>query len=140
MNPHKPHALKLLQGTDRPSRTNLNEPKPQVGAPDMPRSLTPAAKLYWKQIMPHLLSMGVVSVADGAAMIALTECYSELVTARLALSANADPEIGFKLARQIDATDRRLKNWLNEFGLTPASRHRVSGGSLEKDVNPFADF
>jgi P27 family predicted phage terminase small subunit len=139
MNPHKPHVLKLLQGTDRPSRTNANEPKPEVAAPPMPQALTRAAKAYWRLIMPHLLTMGVVTVADGAAMVALCECYAELVTARETLRTSGDVELGFKLARQIDATDRRLKNWLNEFGLTPASRHRVSGSPV-KDANPFDAF
>src|SRR3712207_9351656 len=32
--------------------------------------------------------------------------------------------------------DRRLKSWLNEFGLTPASRSRVSA-STEPDSNPL---
>lgn len=157
-NVFKPIPLKVIEGTVRKDRLNENEPKLPVIAPPMPRHLTHYAKAFWKQIVPVLLTMGVLTEADSSALEAMCETVSEIRTARETLKRRSNElppgssltsyEIPsrdgtmfreYPEARQIADADRRLKSWLNEFGLTPAARHRVSA-SLKPQDNPFADF
>jgi P27 family predicted phage terminase small subunit len=91
---------------------------------------------------------GVLTVADGLALEALCETYADLVEAREALkergattyqSANGLIRPYPQVAHAADA-DRRLKTWLNEFGMTPAARAKVSAAADEGDENRFASL
>jgi P27 family predicted phage terminase small subunit len=143
--PSKPTHLKKLGGTLQPSRTNPNEPIPDVALGLPPDWLTPTAKEYWEEIGGLLLQMKVISYGDTAAMALLCDVLAQWVSVRVTLTKRgrvyelltpggkvyrARPEV----AMEADLW-RRAKAMLTEFGLTPASRSKVSamGGTEEKD-------
>jgi P27 family predicted phage terminase small subunit len=76
--PRKPTHLKLVKGTQKPSRVNHREPKPDPGAPRMPAHLRPYAREKWRELVPMLLKMGVISKADGGALTQLCQAYADL--------------------------------------------------------------
>lgn len=147
VRPTKPTALKVLQGTQRPGRVNRSEPKPLA----MPLSrrpptwLSPRGKTAWREIVPVLRRMGVVTVADPLALSMLADAVGEYREARTVVieeGATYWTEGQSRMLRPRPevaiASDawRRSKQLLTEFGLTPASRGRVSG-SPEKDEDPL---
>jgi P27 family predicted phage terminase small subunit len=136
-NPRKPTALKVLHGTNRKDRANPKEPRP-VSLPagsTPPDWLSDRGKEAWGDILPILRDLGVMTVADPVALGMLCDALVEYQEARAVVREHgatywtrgksemlrARPEV------QI-ASDawRRAKLMLSEFGLTPASRARVS--------------
>jgi P27 family predicted phage terminase small subunit len=136
--------LKLVTNTLRKERANPNEPQPPAIA-DLtpPDCLSPAAVGVWRDVAPKLLRMGVLSDADMLAAAQLCETVAEVNAYRATLEAEgrtyqtngasgpmvrARPEIGL-----LADASRRLAAWLSAFGMTPASRARVSVVSGQPD-------
>lgn len=141
----KPTHLKKLGGTLQPSRTNTLEPVPDIALGLPPDWLSPTAKEYWQEIGGLLLQMKLISYGDTAAMTLLCDVLAQWLSVRATLNKRgrvyelltasgkvyrARPEV----VMEADLW-RRAKTMLTEFGLTPASRSRVSalGGTEEKD-------
>jgi P27 family predicted phage terminase small subunit len=147
-NPRKPTVLKLVEGTYRPDRANSAEPALHVAAPKPPKHLSARARKAWPAVASLLEGMRVLTAAGAFALEALCECYVELVEARETLRANggATYVTGGGMLRPHPAAahaadaDRRLRSWLNEFGLTPAARSKVSANADQGETNPFADL
>ncbi|MDO7851387.1 phage terminase small subunit P27 family [Hymenobacter convexus] len=143
--PRKPTHLKKLAGTLQPSRTNPLEPVPAVALGQPPEWLSATAKEYWDEIGGILLQMNLVSYGDTAAMTLLCDVLAQWVSVRVTIAKKgrvyellsdggkvfrARPEV----AMEADLW-RRASRMLVEFGLTPASRSKVSalGDKEEKD-------
>ena len=163
--PPKPTHLKLVTGTAQKCRTNKREPKPERSIPSPPAHLTDKAKTTWGAVSVLLDKMGVLTEADGLAMVGLCEAYADLLAARESLSRplTMESEGGSMIFAEggeryywtmgkggpmrrarpevadIADADRRFAAWLAKFGLTPADRTRVAG-QLPGDSNPFADL
>lgn len=149
-NPPTPRALKVLRGTDRKDRTNPNEPRPDTLSADAKPpewlGLNEMAQTAWGDLLPVLRRMGVLTVADPIALAMLCDALAEYVAARTVVDAEGRtywtrgkvemqrtrPEV----AIAADAW-RRAKVMLGEFGLTPATRGRVSGSPVAAD-DPLA--
>lgn len=135
----------------QPSRTNKNEPTPDVYLPTPPEWLSELAKQYWGEIGAVLLAMKLTTVADGPALQLLTEALAEWADARRAVHLagltyetttmtgdvmrRPNPEV----AIASDAWRRALK-MLTEFGLTPASRSKVSALGENDGKDPFEEM
>jgi len=149
--PPKPTVQKELGGTLQPSRANPNEPKPEVYLPTPPDWLSERAMRYWHEIGAVLLSMKVATAADGPAMQLLTETLAEWAEARQAVHLQGlvyetttmtgdtmrrpNPEV----AQAADAMRRALA-MLTQFGLTPASRSKVSALGDNDGKDPFEEM
>jgi P27 family predicted phage terminase small subunit len=142
----KPTALKKLMGN--PGKRKLNEKEPVVpkGIPEMPRFLNTEGRAEWRRIVPILLDMGVLTVADGKALAAYCSAYAQLAKAEAAIekyglicATAVDPDTGVvelkinPAVRIKSDAMRHLKSFLIEFGLTPAARSR-----LKINTNPDA--
>ncbi len=146
--PPKPTALKQLGNTLQPSRTNAHEPVPDVCLPEMPDWISDKAAQYWNTIGPLLLNMRVVTAGDGTALSLLVETLAEWQEARQQVHENGltyatTTESGSEIHRPYpqvaiasDAMKRALR-MMTEFGLTPASRSKVSALGGEKDSDPL---
>lgn len=129
----------------QPSRTNPLEPVPEVALGYPPVWLSATAKEYWAEIGGLLLQMKLVSYGDSAALMLLVDVLAEWCAVRKILikkgrTYKSTTEFGFVLkARPEVALEsdlwRRAHRMLVEFGLTPASRSKVSalGAAEEKD-------
>jgi P27 family predicted phage terminase small subunit len=105
----------------------------------MPRHLDREARREWKRLVPILLSMRVLTISDGLELGNLCQAYSVLVQAHKAMEqagkgggsgllmktpsgyVQQSPLIGI-INGQVDIINRISR----EFGLTPASRTRLS--------------
>lgn len=150
----KPTALKLLEGNPGKQRLNLSEPMPNVPdtVPKPPKRLLPEAKKEWKRLAPAMVALGLLTEVDTTAFAELCQNYAYYLAADaeiLSLGAKGPIEMqttpsGYiqqhpllSLRKQYYETWRR---GLADFGLTPASRARISlgdgnsSGSI-KDIN-----
>jgi len=145
-------SLKIVQGTHRPTRDNKQAPTVASEIPEMPKGLSTRAKNYWKDLTELLHSMGVITLADQAALEMLCETYSEwkslcsdIRTVRKGKSTYTTvTEEGSEMIRPLpefsqraDAA-RRFQSVLSEFGLTPAARNKVKAiGSKDSGSDPW---
>lgn len=146
--PRKPTSQKALGGTLQPSRINKNEPTPEVYLPVPPAWLSERAKQYWGEIGNVLLAMKLTTVADGPALQLLTDALAEWAEARQfvqreGMTYSTFTENGNEMHRPYPqvaiAADawRRAQRMLVEFGLTPASRSKVSALGGDGDLDPL---
>ena len=141
-----PTALKLITG--RKGRgINKFEPQPVKRMPDPPVTLSLRAKSKWNEIAPMLMRMGVLTEADGLGLAVLCEAYSDYTEARATLKSEgwyyqtenaaggimwrAHPAVGV-----IQDSDRRIRAWLTEHGMTSASRARLKVEPNQRDEDP----
>lgn len=120
MNPPKPSALKVLNGSaaHNPGRVNRLEPKPAPGVTDPPAWLprTGPARAAWDRNLPVLLRMRVLTEADAEALALGCVALAEY------LAAKRRGEKGWR--RAADAW-KRYQSTLRDFGMTPSARTRV---------------
>jgi len=147
-----PTALKLIAGTDRPSRRNVREPTPAlVERRRPPAHLTPEAAAAWRRMLPLLAGMGVLSVADMVLFERLCATAGDLTRLDAALAALGSPVYESKgtdgqfmrrahpeVAMRSDA-ERRFMAQLAHFGMSPATRGKVSAAPVNK-ADPAARF
>ena len=124
--PPKPTALKLLAGN--PGRRPLNdrEPQPPRGRPKCPRWLSKDARTVWKDLVPLLDNMGVLTLVDRNALVRYCWMFGEWLKYAQELQTDGHikpdaltPGPRYRLVLQLD---ERLGKLEREFGLTPAAR------------------
>jgi P27 family predicted phage terminase small subunit len=146
----KPTALKRLQGNPGKRKLNDAEPTPPTGAPTMPDWLDKEAKCEWVRIVPILEEMGLLSRADEKALAAYCSSFAQWVAADKMivkhgplvverLSTGSRLKINPAVRVKSDAL-KLMKSFLIEFGLTPASRSRLSVSKGEEASDPFEEF
>lgn len=145
--PRKPTKLKLIQGTAQPCRLNPNEPQPDVDIPDIPHHLSKPARDEWRRITPLLKDMGLISHMDMAELVMYCGAWGDYVQAENMIRRNGkvlktDKGIQFVSPWVKISKESKLMahKFLVEFGLTPASRTRVSGKKKEAEKKKRLDF
>lgn len=143
-----PTHLKIVKGTDRKDRENKDEPMPNRKIPDPPGHLNDIAKEEHKRMSGVLYNLGLLTEIDGTALAAYCEAYSvwvEACTVRNELGADWMTETtmnGNTIQRPIvgiiNQARKAMKDFLVEFGMTPASRSKVSAKKSEDKKNPFS--
>ena len=127
-NPRKPTRLKVLQGTDRPDRTNPNEPtyEPTSGleAPDWLNGVE--AIRVWDELIALLEGSRVMTSADRLALATLCNMQADVIDAWKGRS------------KPTAAETTQLRLYYETFGLTPASRSKVSKAGDKDSGNKYA--
>ena len=148
--PAKPTSLKVLHGTDRPDRVNKDEPKPPSDGVKPPAWVKGKARTNWKKVSPILQQMGVLTVADETALGLLVDALAEYVEAQDTLRSEGRTyktytEAGSpmwrprpEVAMAQDAW-RRVNAMLGQFGMTPASRTKLSSGNSKDETDSILD-
>ena len=146
-NQRKPTALKILQGTFRPDRAPKNEPKPEPKIPPCPAHLDAIARHEWHVLSQLLHPLGLLTLLDRGALEMYCDSYSRWVRATAAVRESGEvvtlkgstgqtrifPNPWRRIA---DTAFEQMNRMLSEFGLTPASRSRIS---VKKLVEPADD-
>lgn len=143
-----PDALKVLRGTDQPSR--MNPDKPQAGTDDlqfMPDELSENAKKHWAKMRPQLVESGVINNLDRGALMILCETWANFLEATAAVRRVGIMVVGPKgqpmrnpYLKVVNDTTLQLTRLFSEFGMTPSSRQRVvSTGRQPKRGGAFDD-
>lgn len=156
----KPAALLLLngrkEGQDSAGRPVAKAPLFKRLAPIPPTWLSREAKAEWKRVVPGLTRLDLVKPEDRATLAAYCEVWSRWVAATRDVAANGlvvrntsvkkdgtestwftkNPAVA--IAEQAET---RLRQYANDFGLTPAGERNVSkrdDDRGEHEENPFA--
>ncbi|TQT50527.1 P27 family phage terminase small subunit [Xanthomonas perforans] len=122
-------ALKVIAGTARPDREVPDVPEFDLidDFPDAPQHLNADGAAMWRDLGPQLVAAKVLRVVDLYALQQL--CYA---WQRMVMKQKAGMDI-------TAAEDTAFKALMSEFGMTPASRRKVSsGGDSKKPGNKFA--
>jgi len=152
MNPPKPTSLKVVQGTFRRDRSEANEPLLPVCRPAPADYLDDEARIFHGDLVDVLEVMQVVTLADHAALSAISDAWSELAAYRAEIQRHGltiegvDNQGNKKLkanpavAMRADAW-RRLMSGLQQFGLTPSSRTKIASiKKMEQKSDPWSDL
>lgn len=143
----KPTALKILAGNPGKRPLNRNEPHP-TGTPTCPKHLDKAAKIEWRRISRELTSLGLLTNVDRTALAAYCAAYSRWANAEEQLQKFGhvikSPKSGLPIPNPYLSVSNRaldhMRKFGTEFGLTPASRCKLSISSPAKTEDPFETF
>jgi P27 family predicted phage terminase small subunit len=137
--PRKPTQIKKNQGTlkkcrvtEEPKYANLNK------MPSPPKKLNEYGMIIWN-LGNALIESGVLTIVDLDNYIDFCFTYQRYRTLRehieLDLLNNIENEHGGRSATalQMSADEKRVKDYMNEYGLTPASRTRLGVGKKKED-------
>lgn len=138
----KPTALKKAQGNPGKRPLNELEPTPEIVSSGVPGYLSKPAQRWWEMLAPMLLRLKVLTEVDQLGLALLCEQAAQAdeatrmirksgIMVKKQLYDRAGKKIGtvpvinpaFKI--QVEAT-KQLKGFLTEFGITPASRSKVT--------------
>jgi P27 family predicted phage terminase small subunit len=146
--PPTPTEILKLRGSWRAkAREKQGQPQPKAGTPSMPRWLSKEAKAEWRHLLPQLRALGMLYAIDRSALAAYCQAHAELVWATEVLEREGriiDAPVFNKPGELTGHTKRlhpavklqrdafaRVKAFLGEFGLTPATRARLSVAAPE---------
>ena len=130
----KPRSLHVVEGTFKASRHGGEDVQAPAGCPGIPVGLSGAALEEWQQLTALLQQQGTLSLVDGAmleshcrlsALVSRIEGEVALLPALTFTKDNGEPA-AHPLVSQLRAGRQALRTSLQEFGLTPASRTRVT--------------
>jgi P27 family predicted phage terminase small subunit len=158
--PPQPAKLLLLngrgEGKDSAGRPVPPPPAFKRLAPSPPTWMSREAKAEWKRIVPGLTRLDLVKPEDRAALTAYCELWSRWVTATRDIAVNGQVVRNTSVKKDgtesvwwtknpsvavAEQAETRLRQYANDFGLTPAGERNVSkrdDDRGEHEANPFA--
>lgn len=139
-----PDEMKVIRGTFRKDRANPDAPTVPTGIPEAPAWLSERATELFAHLCAVLDGLNIASPADAAmlAMLASRLEEIEILTATIEDQGRTyQGESGLWKARpevaQRNEAMRHAHSLLSEFGLSPATRNKVTAGR-PAEQNPFA--
>jgi len=140
----KPTKLKKLEGDIHKERFNPNEPEPDVCIPDIPDWMSAEAKREFMRIAPELKALGILSKIDRAALVGYCQAWARFKDAEVLIQKSGyiittekGNEIQHPAVGIANKAMDEMRKFLVEFGMSPASRPKVSAKPKEKKVNPM---
>ncbi len=148
--PKTPSHLRLVRGNPSKRPINKDEPKPPKGVPPTPKHFDKQGKYWFKRLGDQLAGIGVLTELDGKALEMLVDAYVDYRLIKETLEregatkaittttgdVRVKPSDFFGESRE---ARKEVRGWLQEFGMTPASRSKVSVRKSEDD-DPLAEF
>lgn len=139
-----PTSILNLRGSWR-GKARKGEPRPEEGSPDTPKHLTKVQKQVWTKLCDMLDAMGLLTTADGWQLeryavylvrwrlieSASLKFATDENTLSAALLKDESRTIVRNLWRESHLLDAALKQIESQFGLSPASRTRISAKDEE---------
>lgn len=140
----QPTNLRVLNGNPSKRPLPQNEPKPKPIAPKCPQWLDKDAKTEWKRVATELEKLGLLTQIDRTAMAAYCQSYSRWKEAEMALSKHGTvfktPNGYIQQLPQVAIANKyakMMKEFSQEFGLTPASRTRIEVKPVGEEEDPM---
>jgi len=147
--PRKPTAIKKLQGTLQPCRTNENEPVPDVFLAQIepPKHLNETARDMWEFAVSQA-PKEMLSSLDFSVLAAWAETQGKIIELEKEIQRDGmlifDEKKGHNIINPAVELQNALKNimlrQLSELGFTPASRSKVSLKKKEDPKNGFVEL
>ena len=129
----KPTRIKLLTGNPGKRPLNHDEPKPEIAVPDCPVELGLVARKEWERMIGELSQLRILTNLDRAALAAYCGAYAMWAEATEAIQkygSMVKSPSGYPVQSPYVAIANRqteiMMRIASEFGLTPASRSRIS--------------
>jgi len=121
--------LKVLAGTIKPCRDRENPPQFELieNFPEPPAHFGEDAKEMWGNLGPQLVAAKILQTVD---LYALEQLCSFWEKVRMKIKSGEDTTATEQTA---------LKSLFCEFGITPASRSKVTAGGKKELGNRFAN-
>jgi P27 family predicted phage terminase small subunit len=136
----RPTHLKVLEGNPGKRPLRKNEPKPPPTVPHCPRHLSDEAKKEWRRVTPLLDTLGLLTQIDRAALAMYCEAWGRWVEAEDCLKrygVMVKSPSGFPMQSPYLAVANKaieqMRGLLSEFGMSPASRTRISVEPLSEE-------
>jgi len=167
-NARKSRAAHERAGTFRKDRhADLKNPEPSAGRPDPPGEFGPIARAEWDRLLWAFDDMGMLVKVDGFALYQHCQLFAET---EAVAGQQAEARAGLRILEEnlgdIEAEDKvqlfaqivtlhklvskctdqlrqgrmALRQYLVEFGLTPASRGRVKLPPKPEQVDEFTAY
>jgi P27 family predicted phage terminase small subunit len=141
----KPTPLRVGLGPPPGGNHKLKPPKANRGRPPRPEELSDDAKKEWDRVVPILEEMGILSPLDMAALAGYCHAYAEFNSLQEFLRENGYTETsknGFSIQRPqvaiMNQAAKFMQDFAKQFGLTPASRSRMT--MPEQDDDDGSEF
>lgn len=160
MGGQQPAKLLLLngrgEGKDSAGRPVAKPPAFKRLAPNPPSWLSREAKAEWRRVVPGLVRLDLVKPEDRATLAAYCQVWSRLVAAYRDIEKNGSTVRNESTRKDgttsvwwtknpavavAEQAETRLRQYANDFGLTPAAERNVSKRDDDRDEfeeNPFA--
>lgn len=148
--PALPEEIKSLTGTQRKHRINKERPQYDILiAADPPDHLSKNGKMIWADIVPQLMSIGLVTSVDvwplSIMCYELGEYYSlsAAVTNKKFTIKGNKLEANFHALKLAKTAAEHFKNAvkiMQEYGITPASRQKLKVKKPDKPVKDIMDI
>jgi P27 family predicted phage terminase small subunit len=146
----KPTVLRVIEGNRGKRPLPQHEPRPTGAMPRPPKQLSKAARAHWRQLAPHLHRVGLLTSIDGDAFGVYCTLWADVLEAQehldrdgIFITAPAKTITRTVYGKEVNEVleARTMPSpWLGirnrsidlllrltvEFGLTPASRSRIS--------------
>lgn len=138
----KPTAIKIAQGNPGKRKINELEPQPEPGEGLPPGMLSKRGKRIWSELAPMLLANKVLTVADhtGLGLFCLQAAQAEELAQEISKKGIlvkgvlrdgqgrkiGDTKVVHPGFRALTHLVKEVRSWLLEFGMTPASRTKVT--------------
>jgi P27 family predicted phage terminase small subunit len=125
-------------------RKKSGEPMDEVSSPECPLELSPDAKKHWDWIVPRLLNRRTLSEVDMGLLAMMCVEYVEYMSAVHDLREMVEKKEAFKGCIvdhprvRIRGAFERYSKAAMQFGLSPASKSRVSAASKPNEKKPTA--
>jgi P27 family predicted phage terminase small subunit len=150
----KPLATEVKEATGafnkNPQRKNKAAPTADGVAPEIPKELCRVARAKWSELIADLKRNGVLSTDTREILIAYCTIYAHWMEARKNVKATGLAIAGVDKAGNTTITRNayvaemhkfreQMNKLLPEFGLTPASRQKLTSMKLDDtEDDPFA--
>lgn len=138
----KPVQLHSIQGTVRADRKKPNTPAPPV-ADDLapPPGLDYYGKWLWNKYAPILQRNDLFTEADALSLSTLCMAYSRWRKALKDLESVTPKDETYRdIAITVEKAEHSMRLLGTEFGMTPASRSRISVSQKDDKADPFEDW
>jgi len=148
----EPTILKIAKGNPGKRPLNLNEPRPPEGEVLAPDWVTDVARAKWDELVPKLISMGVMTVSDVdtiARYCAMHEQYLKYLDQcrrGLDVLVMRDEAGRIRYMQSTPAATMMVKLAASmlrieqEFGLTPSARSGIVATQTEKPEDILSRF
>jgi P27 family predicted phage terminase small subunit len=142
-----PTKLKIVKGTFRADRANPNEPVYSLEIPEPPDHLNKIGRIEWDRMSKVFFDQGLLSQVDMACLASYcqlfgrwSEAETDLKKSTLLIKTTSGNIIQNPLLGIANTALKLMNKCLLEFGMTPASRSKVSAKKSKKKADPWADF
>ncbi len=158
-----PTKLKILRGNPGKRPVNDREPHPRQGIPKCPQHLDDEARREWRRATKELAAIGMLCHVDRADLAAYCQCWSRWVKMEEIVQRSGEVLVSKTTKRResktgvivteeaskmytspymkvLNATLIAMHKFASEFGMSPASRVRLSTPGAGQSDDPFEDY